>query len=204
MIAILIPFGATLAIVATDALPVSSGTAEVQPDTYLILAETEQAFTQTDKLHGISFTVTSPNKPSGNVVTVTPAGLEKDNAPITVEVKGLITRIEVADTNADGSPELYVYGFDGSSQILLAWSANRKKSLSSITLPELKDDPKHSKGWRGKDEFAVVETTLSRRFPIYPDDKPGSKPTGKLRQLQYKLHAGEAGWILKLDKATDF
>ncbi|MCF7787105.1 MAG: hypothetical protein K9N47_13345 [Prosthecobacter sp.] len=25
-----------------------------------------------------------------------------------------------------------------------------------------------------------------------------------LRQIQYKLHAGEAGWLLKVDKAVEF
>ncbi len=186
--------------------PASPGEAKAkrQDDDQVLFAEAVPPFRQTEKLHGISFTVTSPNRKSGNSVTVTPAGLEKDNAPITTEVNGLITRIEVADINADGSPEIYVYGFDGTSQTLLAWSSNSKKSLSQITLPELKDDAKHAKGWRGKDEFAVVEGILARRFPIYPDDKPESKPTGKTRQLQYKLHAGEAGWRFKLDKAVEF
>ena len=31
-----------------------------------------------------------------------------------------------------------------------------------------------------------------------------AKPSGKMRQLQYKLKAGEAGWLLKLDKATEY
>jgi len=186
--------------------PASPGeaTAKLKDDDQVIFAEPVPPFQQTEKLHGISFTVTSPNSKSGNSVTVTPAGLEKDNAPITTEVNGLITRIEAADINADGSPEIYVYGFDGTGQALLAWSANKKKSLSRITLPDLKDDAKHSRGWRGKDEFAVVEGILARRFPIYPDDKTESKPTGKTRQLQYKLHAGEAGWQFKLDKAVEF
>ena len=146
----------------------------------------------------------SLNTRAGNSVTLTPAGLEADNNPITARVKGLITRVEVTDINSDGSPEVYVYGFEGTSQTLLAWSANKKKSLSQITLPDLKDDAKHSRGWRGKDEYAVVEGILARRFPVYPDDKPESKPTNKTRQLQYKLHAGEAGWQFKLDKAVEF
>jgi hypothetical protein len=50
----------------------------------------------------------------------------------------------------------------------------------------------------------VVEGILGRRFPIYPDDKPASKPTGRMQQIQYKLQGGEAGWILKVDKTVEF
>ena len=160
------------------------------------------AFEKTESLQGITFRVFSPNTRTGNSVTLTPAGLEADNRPITTDVAGLITRIEVADINADGSPEIYIYGFDGKSQTVLAYSANKKKSLSSITVPDL--TPEQAKGHRGQDDFAVVEGIIARRFPIYPDDKPDSKPTGKTRQLQYKLRAGEAGWLLKVDKVIEF
>lgn len=43
---------------------------------------------------------------------------------------------------------LWVRCFDGTSQTLLAWSANKKKSLSRISLPDL--DVAQSKGYRGE------------------------------------------------------
>jgi hypothetical protein len=176
--------------------------AKVEDSDELLFAEPTPPFAQKEELQGITFQVFSPNTRSGNMVTITPAGLAEDNRPIEMDVAGIITRIEVADINADGSPELYVYGFDGASQILLAWSANKKKSLSQVTLPNL--DPFQAKGYCGGDEFAVVEGILGRRFPIYPDDQPASKPTGRVRQIQYKLHAGEAGWLLGVDKVLEF
>jgi hypothetical protein len=176
--------------------------AKVEESDELLFAEPTPPFVKKEELQGITFQVFSPNTRSGNTLTVTPAGLEADNTPLEMDVAGLITRTEVADINADGSPELYVYGFDGTSQTVLAWSANKKKSLSQISLPDL--DAVQSKGYRGGDEYAVVEGILARRFPIYPDDKPESKPTGKLRQIQYKLHPGEAGWLLKVDKVIEF
>jgi hypothetical protein len=176
--------------------------AKVEDGDKLLFAEPTPPFDQKGELQDITFQVFSPNSRSGNTLTVTPAGLEEDNRPIEMDVSGIITRIEVADINVDGSPELYVYGFDGKSQTLFAWSANNKKSLSQITLPDL--DAAQSKGYRGGDEYAVVEGILGRRFPIYPDDQPESKPSAKTRQLQYKLHAGEAGWLLKVDKVVEF
>jgi hypothetical protein len=51
--------------------------------------------------------------------------------------------------------------------------------------------------------MAVVEDVLARRFPIYDGAVPPS-PTGRMRQLQYKLKPGEAGWVLVLDRVTEF
>lgn len=177
-------------------------TAKREETDELLFAEAPPPLDKKEELLGITFQVFSPNPRSGNRLIVTPSGLEADNTPIEMDVAGIIARTEVADINADGSPELYVYVSDGKSQTVLAWSANNKKSLSRITLPDL--DAAQSKGYRGGDEYAVVEGILGRRFPIYPDDQAESKPTGKLRQIQYKLHPGEAGWQLKMDKVVEF
>jgi len=92
----------------------------------------------------------------------------------------------------------------GSYGSLVAYSANRKKSLSSIHLPPVADDPKLSKGYQGHDAMAVVESTFVQRFPVYKDGDSNSKPTGGTRQLQYKLVPGEAAWQLKLDKVVEY
>lgn len=165
------------------------------------------AFETTQTLQGITFKVTSPNAPTANSVTVTPVGLAIDNSPITVEAGGVVTGAEVGDINADGSPEIYVYTIepgDDRRGALIAFSANRKKSLSQIYLPALKDDAKNARGYRGRDEFAVVEGIIARRFPLFPEDRSKTEPTGKMRQIQYKLVAGEAGWRLKPDKVIEF
>jgi hypothetical protein len=186
------------------AYPASPGeaTAKEEEGDELLFAEPTPPFEQKETLQGITFQVFSPNTRSGNRLAVTPTGLESDNAPVEMDIAGIITRMEVADINVDGSPELYVYGFDGGSQTLMAWSSNKKKSLSSIMLPPM--DAAQSEGYRGGDEFAVVEGILGRRFPVYPDDKPESKPTSKIRQIQYKLHQGEAGWLLRPEKVIEF
>jgi hypothetical protein len=87
---------------------------------------------------------------------------------------------------------------------LIAYSANKNKSLSDIYLPPITDDPKLTKGYRGHDEFMMVENSVAQRFPIYKDNDSDDKPTGGWRQLHYKLTQGEAGWVLKLDKVLEF
>ncbi|MEK8034448.1 hypothetical protein AACH06_26770 [Ideonella sp. DXS29W] len=63
-------------------------------------------FDQTLTLQGISFHATSANGGSTNELRIVPSGLAIDNTPIVRSIEGQITRAEVADLNADGSPEL--------------------------------------------------------------------------------------------------
>lgn len=165
-------------------------------------------FTSTDYWDsGITFHVTSPNSGSINEVTITPSGLEIDNSAVTVEVDGTVTGAEVADLNFDGSPEIYVYATSagsGSYGSVVAYGTNNRKSMSPIYLPPVVDHPEASKGYMGHDEFAVVELGLVQRFPIYRESDTNAEPTGGTRQVQYKLEAGEAGWVLRPDKVLDY
>ena len=200
--------GATpgLAVLAFDGTgyPAAPGDAraKVEAGDAVLFAEAPAPFEKSDSLHGITFKVTSPNSKPANTIQITPAGLENDNSPINETINAIVTGAEVADINADGSPEIYVYTKDAKNGAgLVAYSANKKKSLSQIYLPELGED---GKGYRGGDEFAVVEGIIGRRFPIYPEDASKTEPTGKIRQIQYRLKAGEAGWLLKVEEVIEF
>lgn len=165
------------------------------------------AFEQTLDLQGITFRVSCPNASSVNTLSIEPSGLEVANSTIAREVDGTVIGAEVADLNVDGSPEIYVYvqsAGSGSHGSLVAYSANNGKSLSEIYLPPVADDPQASQGYMGHDEFAVVESTFVQRFPIYADGDTNAAPSGKTRQLQYKLEPGEAGWVLRLDRTVEY
>ena len=170
-------------------------------------AASAAGFDQKLSLQGITFHVACANDSSTPRLTITPSGLAIDNSPMTREVDGHVVLAEVADLNVDGSPEIYVYVQSvgsGSYASLVAYSANKKKSLSQIYLPPITDNPKASKGYMGHDEFRVVESTLVRRFPVYRDGDTNAKPTGGTRQIQYKLAAGAAGWVLRADKVVEY
>jgi len=164
----------------------------------------ENTFVQVLELQGVTFNVVSPNRASPNTVTVSTTGLETDNSAWSQEVDGVVTGAEVADLNVDGSPEVYVYvrsaGADAQGSVV-AYVANNRKSLSMAFMAPLSDTPGAADGYRGQDEFAVLDRVVGRRFPIH--DEAGA-PTGRMRQLQYTLNAGEAGWILKADKVLEF
>ena len=170
-------------------------------------AEAAGGFDQVFELQGISFHVICPNQGSINQLEIIPTGLEIDNTVIKREIDGTVTGAEVADLNGDGSPEIYTYinsAGSGTYGSLVAYAANNKKSLSEITLPPLMDDKENSRGYMGHDEFAVVESYLVRRFPIYVTGDTNAGPTGGTRQLQYKLKQGEASWILELERSINY
>jgi hypothetical protein len=55
----------------------------------------------------------------------------------------------------------------------------------------------------GHDQFSVAGDRLVQRFPIYRDGDPNAAPTGGTRRIEYRLEAGEAGWVLRVDAMAD-
>jgi len=164
-------------------------------------------FNQEFDLHGVHFVVNASNDGSLNTLSITPSGLSEVNDAISREIEGTVTRAEVADINADGSPEIYVWvnsAGSGSYATPIGYSSNKNKSLSEIYFPPISDDPVNSKGYAGHDEFAVVEGVIVQRFPLYGEGDSNAEPAGKTRQLQYKLTQGESGWVMKLDQALEY
>lgn len=167
----------------------------------------QSAFKWSGELQGVGFTVESDNASSLNTVTVTPSGLATDNTPVSMEADGHVTGAEVADLDADGSPEIYVYvasAGSGAYGSVAAWAANDRKSLSEIHLPELAENATYGEGYMGHDRFSVAERYLSRSFPVYRDGDTNAAPSGGTRQVLYRLVPGEASWRLQIDQATDF
>lgn len=164
-------------------------------------------FDKTLELQGVSFHITSPNNGSINKLRIEPKGLKAGDEAIEREIEGTINDAEVADLNVDGSPELYIYvtsAGSGSYGSLVAYAVNKGKSMSEIFLPPIQDDPKAARGYQGHDEFRVVENSLVRRFPVYRKKDTNAKPTGGTRQLDYRLKAGEAGWVLRYKRIENY
>ena len=156
-------------------------------------------------LQGVSFQVTTQG--TGSVQQLVVKASEHGHAYPVVkqELLGSLTGSEVEDLNSDGRPELILLvtsAGSGSYGSVLAWSASKGHTLLPITMPELSG--KLAQGYMGHDQFAVVETTLMRRFPIYRPGDTNAKPTGGTRQISYKLMAGEAGFLFKPVGDTTF
>ena len=156
-------------------------------------------------LQGVSFQVAT--KGAGSVQQLVVKASEHSHAYPVVkqELLGSLTSSEVEDLNSDGRPELLLFvtsAGSGSYGSVLAWSASKGHTLLPITMPDLSG--KLAQGYMGHDQFAVVETTLMRRFPIYRPGDTNAKPTGGTRQISYKLVAGEASFLFQPVGDTTF
>lgn len=160
--------------------------------------------TLTLSLQGVQFTVKASGEGSLQELVVSAKEGAITYPLIQQQVDGRVMTADVEDLNSDGRPELalmVVSSGSGSYGSVLAWSASKGHRLLPINLPGL--TPAQAAGYMGHDRFALVETTLVRRFPIYRQGDLNAKPTGGTRQIDYKLVAGEASWQFKPVRTTD-
>ncbi|RKF02938.1 hypothetical protein C8N26_2585 [Tenacibaculum lutimaris] len=158
-------------------------------------------------LQGIGFNISTKKNEVDTELTVAPYGLEIDNSTITQTIDGSVVGAEIEDLNSDGFPEVVIYTqSDGSGSYgnVIGYSVNNGKSVSQIYFPPITENKKLSEGYMGHDEFIIVETTLSQRFPIYTKEDSNANPTGGIRQINYKLVDGEASRKFEIKNSTDF
>ena len=68
------------------------------------------------------------------------------------------------------------------------------------------DDPKLSVGYKGHDEYSLVEGNLMRRFPVYQKgDSTNFVPNGMIRQIQYRaVPTEQEGFKFKVLRSFEF
>lgn len=160
-------------------------------------------FTKKLSLNNISFEINL----KGKQLSIQPSGLAIDNTKVTKDIEGSVTNAEIEDLDKDGFPEVLVYitsDGSGSYGTVIGYSVNNGKSLSEIFMPDIAENPEASKGYMGHDEFAIVENSFCRRFKTYNPQDTNSNPTGKMRQIQYKLKEGENSKVFVVDKIIEF
>lgn len=164
-------------------------------------------FSKTLSLQGFTFDINTTGEGSIQQLTIQPHGLKVVNDKIDMEIDGFVTDAEITDLDADGYPEIFIYTVSagsGSYGNVIGYAVNKGKSISAIYFPPVNENPKINQGYMGHDEFAVGELALLQRFKTYNANDKNNVPTGKTRQIQYKLKQGEASWQLAVDKVLEY
>ena len=147
----------------------------------------------------MKFLIASPGTSAANSFTITPSGLAAADDPDNVSIDGLVIDAIIDDIDGDNSPEIAIITKEVKSSMAYIFSVNKGRSMSAVNFPDI-TDAKLLDGYQGGDEFNFVEGSFIRRFPLY---KGGIK-LGKVRQLQFKLKAGEAMKQLMFDRSAEF
>lgn len=161
----------------------------------------EAKFVQEVSYDNVTFEVTSPATETNNRVTITPRGLQASNEPIAIDVQGFVVNVLCDDIDGDDSPEIAVITQETKEEFGRAYvfSTFGKKSMGMVNFRDVTDSPK-LKGYAGHDEYEFVENTFIRRFPLFTEEGK----TGKTRQFQFKLKAGEAMKQLVFDRSVEY
>ena len=140
-----------------------------------------------------------------NVLNIKPIGFKQEAREISFELKGRVTGTEIDDLNLDGFPDAIIYFLDKDIKpSILCVSSRNNESLMPIYFPDITNDMVLSKGYRGGDEYKLVEGILFRKFPVYESDTSNKTPTNKVRHIMYRVVEGERGtWKFKAFKNFD-
>ena len=141
-----------------------------------------------------------------NVLNIRPIGFKSESREASIELKARVFGAEIDDLNLDGFPDIVIFIEDaaGKKSIFPICSQDNER-IAPIMFPDILNDMELSKGYRGKDEYKLVEGVLFRKFPVYPADTTIKEPTNKIRQLMYRVVQGEQNtWKFKLFKQFDF
>lgn len=160
-------------------------------------AQVISKFDSTLKIGKTGFRVLCFNKsPEKNMLNLRPIGFKNEAREVSFEIKGRVLGAEIDDLNMDGFPDMVVFAQEPSEKkYIIAISSRENESYVPIYMPDLTNDPTLSKGYRGKDEYKLVEGVLFRKFPIYTEDTANKVPTNKSRQIMYRVNTGEKGML---------
>ncbi|MEN9697502.1 MAG: hypothetical protein RLZ56_923 [Bacteroidota bacterium] len=152
-------------------------------------------YDSTMKIGKVGYKVVCMNRtPDRNVLSVRPMGFKSEAREVNLELRGRVISAEIDDLNRDGFPDVIIYIVDPNGKInLFTISSQENESVQPIYFPDITNDQQLSKGYRGQDEYKLVEGILFRKFPIYEADTANKIPTSKVRQIMYRVVTGERG-----------
>jgi hypothetical protein len=131
-----------------------------------------------------------------NQLTVRPVGFTADARPINFPMAGRLYGAQIDDLNGDGYPDLVLFVYTDSNAVngtVYGFLSSENKDIIPCILPDITMDGKMNAGYKGHDEFMLLEGAILRKFPIYKPGDDKNKPTGGKRVIEYKVARGDNG-----------
>jgi hypothetical protein len=154
-------------------------------------------FDSTLKIGKTGYRVDCKNKKyDENQLTVRPIGFDGGAREVSFIIRGRVAKAEIDDLNSDGYPDLVVYIYNDSNAVfgsVFAFISEANKSISPLVLPDPMMDGKINEGYKGHDQFSLMQGYLMEKFPIYKAGDDKDKPTGGTRVLLYQLAKKDGG-----------
>ena len=171
-----------------------------------IFAQVWPKYDSTMKIGKAGYRISCLNRtPDRNVLNIRPIGFKSESREASIELRARVMSAEIDDLNNDGFPDIVIFIEDaaGKKSIFPICSQDNER-IAPILFPDIYNDMELSKGYRGKDEYKLVEGVLFRKFPVYPEDTTMKEPTNKIRQIMYRVVQGERdSWKFKMFKQFD-
>lgn len=163
-------------------------------------------YDSTVKMGKVGYRVTCMNRSiDRNTLNIRPIGFKSETREASLELRGRVVSTEIDDLNNDGFPDIIIFVMDAKDKLSLFSVGSRdNERIEPIYFPDITNDMQLSKGYRGQDEYKLVEGVLFRKFPIFESDTTIKTPTNKVRQIMYRVMTGDQGsWRFKSFKSFD-
>ena len=142
-----------------------------------------------------------------NPLSIKPIGFESGARDINFTLKGRVASAQIDDLNRDTYPDLILFIYTDSNataETVYAFLSDGNKEIMPCFVPDITMNSKVNTGYKGHDQFSLMEGTLVHRFPIYNTGDDKDKPTGGNRVILYQLGKGEnGGWKFNLIRSYD-
>lgn len=131
-----------------------------------------------------------------NELSVKPIGFESGARDANFMIRGRVSKAVIDDLNNDGYPDLAVFIYSDSNAVygtIFAFISEANKSMTICALPDVMLNGKISTGYKGHDQFSLLEGYLLQKFPVYKPGDDKDKPTGGFRSVLYQVGKNEGG-----------
>jgi len=159
------------------------------------------------KIGKVGYRVDCKNKKvDENVLDVKPIGFDNEARPVSFILRGRVAKAEIDDLNGDGYPDLVLYVYSDSNAIygsVYAFVSQANKSITGCVLPDPMMDGKINQGYKGHDQFSLMQGYLLEKFPIYKTGDDKDQPTGGTRVILYQLVPNDGSGV-KFQKVRNY